>query len=136
MRKDAKRIKKDIIAIYNSDGNKPVNVALEHSKLYHTACKIFGSWRTALSECGIDYLEARNNEKWSKERILKAIRGMYVQGKSLQPSRLRNNGNMKLLSAANYHFGSWRRAVESCGYEYVYGRERKVSKRNYISEGD
>lgn len=122
MCESAKRVKEGIIAIYTSDGNKPVNVAMEHSTLYHTACKIFGSWRAALSECGIDYLEARNNEKWSKERILKAIKEMHDRGKSLQPSKLRNNGNMKLLSAANYHFGSWRKAVETSGIPYTYSR--------------
>jgi len=121
----ATRIKQEIITIYNSNGEKPANVASEHSTLYHVACKVFGSWSNALSECGIDYYKARNHDKWSNERILRAIKELHNQGKSLRPSRLRNNGNMKLLSAANYHFRSWRKAVEASGIEYLYGRNSK-----------
>ena len=119
------RVKEGIITIYNSNGEKPGNVASEYSTLYHVACKVFGSWSNALSECGIDYYKARNNEKWSHERILKAIKELHNQGESLQPSRLRDNGNTRLLSAANYHFRSWRKAVEASGIDYLYGRNSK-----------
>lgn len=121
----ANRIKTAIIGIYGSNGKKPVNVAREHTALYHSACQVFGSWSSALSECGIDYQKARNNDKWSQERILKAIKKLHAEGKTLQPSRLRNNGNLKLMSAANYHFGSWRKAVLASGIDYPYGRDSK-----------
>jgi len=121
----AKRIKKEITEIYSSDGEKPVNVAKEYTALYHAACQVFGSWCNALAECGIDYYNARYNDKWSNEAILNAIKELHTEGKTLQPSRLRNNGNLKLMSAANYHFGSWRKAVLASGIDYPYGRNSK-----------
>jgi hypothetical protein len=116
------KIKREIAAIYNSLSEKPNNVAKEHSALYHRACKIFGSWREALKESGINYEKARNNKKWSREKIAKEINRLHHEGKSLRPSQLRNNGGVKLLSAAEYHFGSWRRAVEVSGFNYLNGR--------------
>ena len=120
--KRTKKIKREIVAIYNSFSEKPKNVAKEHSALYHRACKIFGSWREALKESGIDYEEARDRKKWSREKIIKAINRLNHEGKSLRPSQLRNKGGIKLLSAAEYHFGSWRRAVEVSGCNYSNGR--------------
>lgn len=122
MKKEPKKIKREIIAIYNSLCEKPENVAKEHSALYHRACKVFGSWREALKESGINYEKARNNKKWSREKIVKTINRLHHEGKSLRPSQLRNNGGVKLLSAAEYHFGSWRRAVEYSGLKYLNGR--------------
>jgi len=126
MRNSAK-IKMRIIAIYNSFSEKPKNVAKEHSALYHGACKVFGSWREALKQCGIDYEKARNHNKWTREKIVKKINRLHNEGKSLRPSRLRNNGGVKLLSAAEYHFGSWRRAVEVSGCDYLNGRNSHQS---------
>ena len=126
--KRTKKIKREIVAIYNSYSEKPKNVAKEHSALYHRACKVFGSWREALKRCGIDYEKARNRDKWSRDKIVKKINRLHSAGKSLRPSRLRNNGGVKLLSAAEYHFGSWRRAVEVSGCNYLNGRN---SSPNY-----
>jgi hypothetical protein len=116
------KIKKEIASIYNSLSERPKNVAKEHSLIYHRACKIFGSWREALKESGINYEKARNNKKWSREKIAKEINRLHHEGKSLRPSQLRNNGGVKVLSAAEYHFGSWRRAVEVSGCNYSNGR--------------
>ncbi len=117
------KIKEEIASIYNSLSEKPKNVAKEHSALYHRACKIFGSWREALKESGINYEKARNHKKWSREKIAKEINRLHHESKSLRPSQLRNNGGGKLLSAAEYHFGSWRRAVEVSGCIYLNGRD-------------
>ncbi|TFG74714.1 MAG: hypothetical protein E4H21_10355 [Thermodesulfobacteriales bacterium] len=122
MKTCTENIKREIAEIYNSFSEKPTNVAKEHSALYHRACKVFGSWREALKESGIDYEKARNHKKWTREKIAKRINRLHNEGKSLRPSQLRNNGGVKLLSAAEYHFGSWRRAVEVSGCNYLNGR--------------
>jgi hypothetical protein len=88
--KRTKKIKREIIEIYNSFSEKPKNVSKEHSALYHRASKVFGSWREALKESGIDYEEARNRKKWSREKIVIAINRLKHEGKSLRPSQLRN----------------------------------------------
>jgi len=125
MKRRGKKIKEEITAIYNSFSEKPKNVAKEHSTLYHTACKVFGSWKKALKESEIDYEKARNYDKWSRKKIIKTIDTIHHEGKSLSPSQLRKNGEVKIVSAAEYHFGSWRKAVEVSGCNYLNGRNSK-----------
>ena len=130
MDKRAERIKSEIENIYRFDDKKPVNIAKEYSKLYIRACRIFGSWRNALEECGLDYESARNHKKWNRKKICKEITKLKEKGISLRPSVLRQKCMTDLLSAAEYHFGSWRRAVETCGFEYSFGRERSNGNGN------
>lgn len=125
MTKRAERVKREIKTIFRPDAEKPANIAKSHSSLYVKACKAFGSWRNALEACGIDYERARNNRKWTRERIVREIKSLGTGGRCLRPSILRKNGMTTLVSAAEYHFGSWRRAVESCGFDYSFGRRKK-----------
>ena len=126
----AERVKKEIKSIFSADAEKPSNVAKEYTNLYIKACKAFGSWRNALEACGIDYESSRNNKKWNRERIRREINRLDMAGSSLRPSVLRDKGMTKLISAAEYHFGSWRKAVESCGIDYSFGRNRKNNNNN------
>jgi hypothetical protein len=128
MTKRAERIKREIKNIFKCDAEKPANIAKEYSSLYVKACKVFGSWRNALESCGIDYESSRNNRKWNRERIKREILRMGGNGHSLRPSVLRKSGMTTLVSAAEYHFGSWRRAVESCGLDYSFGRRKKCMR--------
>lgn len=130
MVKRAERVKREIKTIFSPDAAKPSNVAKEHTNLYIKACKVFGTWRNAIEACGIDYESTRNNKKWNRERIKKEIKKLGKKGISLRPSVLREEGMTTLISAAEYHFGSWRRAVESSGYEYTCGRNRKSGNGN------
>ena len=130
MKKQAEKIRSEINALYKVPGKKPSNVAKEHPRLYLKARKVFGSWRKALEACGIDYEESRNRKKWSREKVLKDIKKLYESGQSLRPRNFRDNGMISLMSAATYHFGSWRKAVETCGVCYSCGRERKGRSTN------
>jgi hypothetical protein len=130
MTKRAERVKREIKTIFRPDAEKPVNIAKSHSSLYVKACKAFGSWRNALEACGIDYERARNNRKWTRERIVREIKKLGAGGGCLRPSVLRKNGMTTLVSAAEYHFGSWRRAVEYCGLDYSFGRRKKGMRLN------
>jgi hypothetical protein len=130
MVKRTERVKKEIRSIFRADAEKPSNVAKEYTNLYIKACKAFGSWRKALEACGIDYESSRNNKKWNREKIRKEIKRLNNSGSPLRPSVLRRNGRTKLISAAEYHFGSWRKAVESCGIDYSFGRNRKSNSNN------
>lgn len=125
MTKRADRVKKEIKTIFRPNAEKPANIAKSHSSLYVKACKAFGSWRNAVEACGLDYESSRNNRKWTRDRILREIKRIGAGGGCLRPSILRKSGMTKLVSAAEYHFGSWRRAVEACGLEYSFGRRKK-----------
>jgi len=119
------RVIKEIREVFSPGAEKPSNVAKEHSALYLRACKIFGSWRDALEASGIDYESTRNNRKWTRQRITSEIKRLSANGGSLRPSVLRKSGMTSLVSAADYHFGSWKKAVESSGVEYGFARRKK-----------
>ena len=125
MTKRAERVKREIKNIFGTDAQKPTNIAKEYSSLYIKACKAFGSWKCAIEACGMDYESSRNNRKWTRERIKKEILRLGGNGNTLRPSILKKDGMTTLVSAAEYHFGSWRRAVESCGLDYSFGRRKK-----------
>lgn len=124
MKGQTEKVKTEIIAIYKSSSRKPLNVSKEHPKLYLKARRAFGSWKKALEACGIDYEETRNHKKWSREKVIREIRDLNRKCHSLRPKDLRENGSISLISAASYHFGSWRKAVEASGICYPCGRNR------------
>ena len=123
--KRSEKIKNEICAIYGDPFKKPSNVAKEYPTLYVKARRVFGSWKKAVEACGVDYEEARNRKKWSREKVLHEIKNLYSNGHSLRPKDFRGNGLINLVSAATYHFGSWRKAVESSGLNYPCGRAKK-----------
>jgi hypothetical protein len=131
----AERVKKEIKTIFSPEAEKPSNIAKEYTILYNQACEVFGSWRNAIEACGIDYESTRNNKKWNREKIHKEIKRLKQKHFSLRPSVLREEGLITLVSAAEYHFGSWRRAVESSGVEYTCGRNRKAGNGHYTNGG-
>ena len=125
--KQTEKIKNEIRALYNGSLKKPHNVAKEHPKLYLKARKLFGSWIKAIEACGIDYEKTRNHKKWSREKIVKGIKELNLKGHSLRLKNLRKNGMISLISVAQYHFGSWRKAVEYSGVYYPSGmRNEKI----------
>src|SRR5688500_16216996 len=60
---------------------------------------------------------------WDKDRILNTLRALYREGKDISYNRLAKK-MQSLVSAAAYHFGSYRRAVERAGIDYA-----EVSRR-------
>jgi len=134
MTKPIDKMKKDIKALYNGSLKKPHNVAKEYPALYTKARKVFGSWKKALAACGIDYEKARNHKKWSRVKVVEEINRLYVNGYSLRLKDLRTNGTICLISAAMYHFGSWRKAIESCGLRYTTVTEKRTIEDNQIIE--
>ena len=134
MTRRAERVITEIKEIFSPGAEKPSNIAKEHSALYLRACKVFGSWKNALEASGVDYESSRNNKKWTRQRIVREIRKLNTEGESLRPSVLRKNGMTALVSAADYHFGSWRKAVESCGVEYEFARQRRDNYEEKLPE--
>lgn len=125
MSRREERVITEIRDIFSPGAEKPSNIAKEYSALYLRACKAFGSWKNALEASGIDYESSRNNRKWTRQRIMSEIKRLSAEAGSLRPSVLRKSGMTALVSAADYHFGSWKRAVESSGVEYEFARRKK-----------
>jgi hypothetical protein len=55
---------------------------------------------------------------WNKESILAALKKLNKQDKDLSYNALARS-NQSLVSAAAYHFGSYRKAVEKAGIDYA-----------------
>ncbi len=55
--------------------------------------------------------------KWSKEIIIEKIIEKYNSGTSLSSSDVKKD-DRPLIAAAENHFGSWRKAVDSAGFDY------------------
>lgn len=131
------KVRNEIKALYNGSFKKPCNVAKEYPLLYLKARRLFGSWKKALEACGIDYEKARNHKKWSRVKVVEEINKLHLNnGSGLRLNVLRRKGMICLISAAMYHFGSWRKAVESCGICYSYGKEKKEIKDEQIRSPD
>ena len=56
---------------------------------------------------------------------VKEIQSLHLKNYSLRLNDLRRKGVISLISAALYHIGSWRKAVESSG---LFGRGNKNNK--------
>ncbi len=128
MIKQTEIVTKEIKVLYNGSLKKPHNVAKEYPILYLKARKLFGSWKKAIEACGIDYEKTRNHKKWSREKIVKGIKELYLKGHSLRLKDLRKEGMISIISAAQYHFGSWRKAAEYSGVYYPSGRRNEKIK--------
>jgi hypothetical protein len=61
---------------------------------------------------------SRSEMVWNKEQILRELRRLHKGGKELSYSRLAKT-KQSLVSAAAYHFGSYRRAVGLAGIDYT-----------------
>src|SRR6185436_19917916 len=55
---------------------------------------------------------------WDKESILQTLRTLHRQGKDISYNKLAKK-MQSLVSAAAYHFGSYRKAVERAGIDYA-----------------
>lgn len=70
---------------------------------------------------------------WNKESILAALKKLSKQDKDLSYNALARS-NQSLVSAAAYHFGSYRKAVEKAGIDYAeVTRRPRWSKQLIIS---
>ncbi len=55
---------------------------------------------------------------WDKPAILKKLKQLHTTGKDLSYTRLASS-QQPLISAAAYHFGSYRKAIERAGIDYT-----------------
>jgi hypothetical protein len=55
---------------------------------------------------------------WTKDEIVKAVKKLYAQGRDLSYNAMAAR-QQALVSAAAYHFGSYRKAVERAGVDYA-----------------
>ncbi|MBI2437560.1 MAG: hypothetical protein HYV36_01935 [Lentisphaerae bacterium] len=84
----------------------------------------FGAYDESIRRIGLNPTEIRRHTNGiapPKQEVVDFIRKRHAQGKSLSLTQtLREEGRMPgFYSAILRHFGSWRNAVETAGYDYV-----------------
>ncbi|NMP23343.1 homing endonuclease associated repeat-containing protein [Sulfobacillus harzensis] len=104
--------------------NRPLNAqALTHEdpSLLAAGRRYFGSWPKALTAAGIAVQvraasSARHHRGyWTRERIAQEIRRHAAAGHPLHAHAMQQDHN-QLVSAATYHYGSWRQALQAAGF--------------------
>ena len=94
------------------------------SRLYDSCHRYFGGPVRAIEAAGIPYtaLKRRRVRRWSKRDVTQTIKTMHRGGLSLRPQALEHHFDDqtdRLLEAAATHFGSWEKAVRTCGINYA-----------------
>lgn len=81
--------------------------------------------KTEKDESKFEIMKKRETIRSGRGKV-KEIQRLHLKNYSLRPSNLRRKGIISLiLAASSYHFGSWRKAVESSG---LFGRGNKKNK--------
>jgi hypothetical protein len=90
-----------------------LSVRKEDPRLYNSAIKIFGDWKTAIESSGIDYFENVAKTKvdyWNKAKIISKIRKYHESGVNMCVTNIMRIES-SLTKQAEMKFGSWENAL-------------------------
>jgi hypothetical protein len=110
------------------------HIARTYPAVAYAGRKYFGSWERALTAAGLDYSRIRRKSFWNRPRVVERIRELSRARQPLYVSAAeRKYGG--LVGAATVYFGSWRRAIQAAGLDYLkIKRQREWSKKLIVSE--
>lgn len=95
--------------------------------LLDAGSRYFGDWATAVEAAGYDYADVLNEGKESRSEsctknteddIKNFIISRFKQGLPLNSGHI-DREYQTYMKSARYRFGNWRKAVESCGIDYL-----------------
>ncbi len=113
-----KKVISEILAFHKARGTLQSTVVLQsYRELYAASRSYFGSWRKAIEAAGFDYDRFFYRHRWTKEKIISEIQAFYKIKKTLKYREILRH-NTSLLGIARVYFGSWRKAVETAGFDY------------------
>jgi hypothetical protein len=108
-------------------GKEPLNYTYylkTYPDIHAAAIRIFGSWKDALEDCGLNYCEIRKYNQWSKEKIVAEIKKLKKEKKPLNSNYIQEN-HKPLYMAAVKRYKSWGKAVSAAKIDYKKIRLRK-----------
>lgn len=91
---------------------------LRHRSLYLAACaqRYFGSWRRAIEAAGLGYEVLREQRVWTRKRILRTIRQLALEGRSLGWASVEQHSpGLYRAARRKENFGSWHQALITAG---------------------
>jgi hypothetical protein len=115
------------------EAGEPINsYAVRNLCLRKVTRRYFGkdSWSKALTVAGFDPFEINRLVVWNKTKVIAEIQGLDLLGLPLNPRFIKKN-RYDLFLAAIKRWGSWKRAVETAGFNY---KEIRLVRRNYWSK--
>jgi len=95
----------------------PRGIASIDSGLYAAISRLFGSYRAALEQIGVEYCDVIRHEQWDRDRVIEEIRGLARQGAELSDSKIQTEYT-SLYDAGRRYFGTWGEATEAAGLDY------------------
>ena len=113
--------------ILSAKGKEPLNsyyFSTTYPSVYAAAERIFGSWKDAITACGLDYSAIRKYRVWNKIRVVSAIKKRYKNGEPLSSKQVQDNFKA-LYMASIHHFKSWGVAIRMAGLDYEMIRMRR-----------
>lgn len=107
----------------------------EDKALYSAIIKHFGSLEKAIEYCGYNYKDIKKyKNKWTKEKVKKELIRRKEKGLSLNSLDVKKE-NIALHNACIRYFGTYKAAIESCGWDYnEIQTKQKWSKEKIIKE--
>jgi phosphoesterase RecJ-like protein len=85
----------------------------EYPSLYDASKRLFGSWRAALTSCGLN-CGHKSARLWTKGKILGEIDRLNKTGQDISSGHVSKHAS-GLYNAARRTFGSWKSALEKAG---------------------
>jgi len=96
-------------------------LAKSHQSLVSAAAYHFGSYRKAIEKAGVDYAEVTRRPRWTKQGIIKLIKGARRKGEDLHWAAVTRRGDeLELAAFASLQprlFGRWDKALQSAGLD-------------------
>lgn len=91
-----------------------------YNKLLAAGNNRFGSWKKAIKSAGISYSSVKGckNRWWTRNRIIAFIKVFKKRNKPLNSIYIQGHHN-RIFGASLVYFGSWGKAVEAAGYDYL-----------------
>jgi hypothetical protein len=110
--------------------------------LVGAATSYFGNWSAAIEAAGLDSAEVkktsqrRRNEKikkWTSEKIIEEIRRKADTENDLSYAYIKEK-HPALVAAAGKYVGSWKKAIESAGFDYKEVQEKGKLHRQELNK--
>ena len=122
-----------INSLHSNESVSSHYISTNHADLYAAGCRVFGSWRNAVEAAGLDYDQVRLYKSWNKDSVIREINTRFAGGKPLTCQYVQVHCR-DLYMAAVHKFGSWQKAVESAGVNYLEIRIRRRLSAQEVKE--
>lgn len=118
---DKEKILKEIRERYRLGKTLRGSAVLRHANALYNAARIhFGSWRAAIEEAGLPYLDVATSWHWDKKRLHQALREWAESGKPGLPRDLQ--------SPVRRLYCSWEKALEAAGLDPNLAKQRSLRR--------